>query len=61
LDWVFIGPFFKRGMELVVEAVREELETRWKKLKTREVEVLVMHGELVKDHARLIMNDMDRS
>jgi hypothetical protein len=48
-------------MELVVEAVREELETRWKKLKTREVEVLVMHGELVKDHARLIMNDMDRS
>jgi hypothetical protein len=48
-------------MELVVEAEREELETRWKKLKAWEVEVLVMYAELVKDHARLIMNDMDRS
>ncbi|MCI25352.1 mediator-associated protein 1-like, partial [Trifolium medium] len=49
----------KRGMELLGEAKREELETRWKKLKAREMEVLVMRAELVKDHARLILNELE--
>jgi hypothetical protein len=49
----------KRGLELVGEAEREELVTRWKKLKAKEMEVLVMRAELVKDHARLILNELD--
>ncbi|CAJ2629605.1 unnamed protein product [Trifolium pratense] len=49
----------KRGMELLGEEKRKELETRWKKLKVREMEVLVMRAELVKDHARLILNELE--
>ncbi|XP_058776117.1 uncharacterized protein LOC131650421 [Vicia villosa] len=36
----------KRGMELVGESEREELETRWKKLKVQEAEVFLKRAEL---------------
>ncbi|GAU15862.1 hypothetical protein TSUD_40830 [Trifolium subterraneum] len=49
----------KRGMELLGEAEREELESRWKKLKTQEMEVLVMRAELAKDYARLILDELE--
>ncbi|KAI5399807.1 uncharacterized protein LOC127092376 [Lathyrus oleraceus] len=51
----------KRGMELIGESEREELEKRWKKLKIQEAEVFVKRAELAVDQGRLILKELKRS
>ncbi|CAI8604111.1 unnamed protein product [Vicia faba] len=51
----------KRGMELIGESQREELETRWKKLKVQEAEVFLKRAELAVDQGRLILKELKRS
>ncbi|KAK7843566.1 putative transcription factor [Quercus suber] len=45
----------KRGLELIDEEKKVELEERWKEVELAELEVYVKQTELIKDQARLIL------
>jgi len=45
----------KRGLKLIDEEKKVELEERWKEVELAELEVFVKRTELIKDQARLIL------
>lgn len=51
----------KNGMNLIGESDREELERRGKMLKVQEMELFVKRAELVVDHGRLILEELQGS
>ncbi|KAF3945975.1 hypothetical protein CMV_027704 [Castanea mollissima] len=45
----------KRGLKLIDEEKKVELEERWKEVELAELELFVKRTELIKDQARLIL------
>lgn len=54
------GSFLRENMILIGDAKAKDLEGKWKKLREAEVEVLLMKMDLMKEHAKLVLEGMKK-